>query len=60
MQSSGINKVGEPKLTYSPQPLKIGMFNETEHQLIGNTDKTVDWVVENFLLTQWSDKFGDR
>ncbi len=40
--------MGEPKLTDTPQALKIGMFNEVKNQVVGNADEAVNRIVKYF------------
>jgi hypothetical protein len=42
--------VGEAGLTNSPQALEIRMFYQFEDQSIRHRYKTIDWVIEDFMV----------
>ena len=42
----GIHQVAQPHLGYPTQPLKIGMSDQLKNEIIGNPDKSVNWIIE--------------
>lgn len=45
VQCAGINKVRYPQLLDAPEPLEIFVFNNIEDEIVGNSNKSVNWII---------------
>lgn len=52
MQRTRIYKVGKAELFNVAKPLKIRMLNNVKHQVIGDGDKPINGVINDFLFVQ--------
>ena len=52
VQSAGIDQMRHSQLLDIAQPLEIRVLNKVEYQLGGDTDKTINRVVNYFLFVQ--------
>ncbi len=53
-----VYEVRHAHLRNAPQPLKIGMFHNIEHEFGGNGNKAVDRIVYNFTLVSHGINFN--
>jgi hypothetical protein len=51
------DQIGKSHLGDSAQSLKIGVFNKVENKAIGNTNKSVNWIIKNFKLVRGRQNF---
>jgi lysophospholipase L1-like esterase len=52
VKSAGINDIGQAKLPYPPEPLKIRMVDQIVEQIRRDRYKPVDRIVNNFPFIQ--------
>ena len=57
--SARVNIIGKPKLGDPAKTLEVGMFNEIEDQLMRDTDKTVNGVIENLVFVDGGQALRD-
>lgn len=48
VMSARINQVGKAHLRNSSKSLEIGMTYEVENKCAGNSNKSVNWIIEYF------------
>ena len=53
VESTGEDQVGQADLLDATEPLKIGVLDDVKMQFVGDADKSIDWIVDDFFLVRF-------